>query len=111
MLKKYITVAGKGKTSEKLNTLSKYLQDRNGLIVVQVLADSDNYMSLCREHAIICTSLGYITNMWKGSPYGDMANKWSDIEILNFGYICLFFALRQCIIESPNEIHLKHIYI
>ena len=76
---------------------------------MQLFCDSNNYMALCREHAMICTCLGYIRNIRKGSPYGDMAASWTETEILNYGYMCLFFALRQCIIENPNEIFFKHV--
>ena len=107
--KKYLLGLWKGNVSTKLQHLSDLLKHRNGLLVIQIFTDSDNYMAMCKEHAMICTCLGYITNVRKGSPYGDMARLWSDTEIINYGYMCLFFALRQCIIESPNEIYLKHV--
>ena len=107
--KLYLQGCWKGKVSLKLKILAEHLKNHEGLLVIQLFADADNYMALCREHAMICTCLGFITNVRKGSPYGEMVLSWTDLETLNYGYMCLFLALRQCITERPNEIYLKHV--
>ena len=77
-------------------------------MVVKVFCDSDNYVALNREHAMICACLNQITNVRKGSPYGIMRT-WDPTLTLNFGYMLLYFALRQCITERPPEINVNEI--
>ena len=79
-----------------------------GIVVLRTFVDADNYVALNREHAMICACFGQITNIRKGSPYGCMKS-WNSAEIVNFGYMLLYFALRQCISERPSEIEINDI--
>ena len=97
-----------GKISVKLKTIATNLKNNEGLLVVKVFGDSDNYMALNREHSMICACFGQITNVRHGSPYGEMRS-WSKYEVLNFGHILLYVVLKQCLIEMPNEINTNHL--
>ena len=77
-----------------------------GIVVLQLLSDSDHYLALCRENAMIkAAGKNIITNINNGSVYGLMKNKWTFSEILNFGEMLLYFSLRKCIFERPWAIY------
>ena len=44
-----------------------------------------------------------VANIINGTDYGIMKNNWNMHEIVNFGDMLLFFALKQCITERPSE--------
>ena len=76
----------------------------NGLVVFQIFSNSDHYLSLCREYAMIKAAGKNLTNINQGSVFGIMKSKWTINEIKNFGEMLLFFALKQCIVERPSPI-------
>ena len=75
-----------------------------GIVVLQFLNDSDSFLSLCRESAMIKSAGDNLSNVRNGSAYGSMKNKWTNTEILNFGEMLLYFSLKQCILERPSPI-------
>jgi hypothetical protein len=77
-------------------------ENGGGIIVLQLYSDSDHYVALCRENAMIqATGKTSLTNINSGSVYGLMKNKWTDHEILNFGEMLLYFSFKKCILERP----------
>ena len=80
-----------------------------GIIVLQILSDSDHHIAHCREHAMIKAAGKSLTNLINGSTYGLMKTKWTKSQIQNFGDMLLYFALKQCIVESPSQFYPKNI--
>ena len=90
------------KRSEKFTKILKIWRKGGGIVVLQIQSDSDHYLALCRENAMIqATGKALLTNINNGSVYGLMKNKWTFPEILNFGEMLLYFSLQKCIIERP----------
>ena len=121
--KKCIIYIGKGRNRRKLEHLisgSKMLRQNttedisskyslilrtwnrgSGIIALQIYSNSENYMSCCREKALIRAAHENITNVRDGSAYGAMMG-WTDKEIYNYGEILLYLALKQCMNERPS---------
>ena len=74
----------------------------NGILVLQLYSESNHYVSLCRENAMIRAAKPNITNIRNGSSYGIMKTGWTDRETIIFGNSLLYYALKKCIIEQPN---------
>ena len=72
--------------------------------MLQVFSDSDHYISLCKENAMIKAAGNKLTNLINGSVYGLMKSKWTLEEVKNFGEMLLYFALKQSIVERPSPI-------
>ena len=92
------------KISAKLSKIARLWEAGNGVVLLQIFNDSDQYMSPCRENAMIKAVGQNLTNILNGSIYGLMKDQWTQTEILNFGEMLLYFALKQCIIERPPTI-------
>ena len=73
-----------------------------GIVIIEILCNSNRYLSLSRESAMIKSAGNNITNSRDSSLYGLMKNDWSNTEILNFGEMILYFSLRECIINRPT---------
>ena len=73
-----------------------------GIVIIEILCNSNMYLSLSREAAMIKSAGMNITNSRNSSLYGLMRDKWSNTEILNFGEMILYFSLRQCIFNRPT---------
>ena len=94
------------KPNAKFTKMLEIWKRGDGIVVLQILSDSDHYLALCRENAMIqATGKTLLTNINNGSVYGSMKNKWTYPEILNFGEMLLFFSLWKCIIERPCPIY------
>ena len=81
----------------------------DGVIAFQIFSDSDHYVALSRENAMINAAGCVTSNINKGSVYGLMKEKWTKHEIKNFGELQLYFALKQCIVERPAPIFPENI--
>ena len=61
---------------------------------------------MAREYALIkALGIKNITNKINGCPYGSMKTKWNDIEIINYGNMILYNALKMVIQENPPLIY------
>lgn len=89
------------KNNAKYTKMLELWKTGRGIVVLQLLSDSDHYLALCRENAMIKATGKTLTNINNGSVYGLMKNKWTYPEILNFGEMLLYFSLRKCIFERP----------
>ena len=94
----------KSKITAKVTKIEKIWKQRKGIVVFQIFSDSDHYMSLCRENAMIKAVGSKLTNLINGSIYGIMEKKWTIFETRNFGEMLLYFALEKCILEKPIPI-------
>lgn len=92
------------KINSKLTKIAKIWENGKGVIILQIFSDSDHYISLCRENAMIKSVGSKLTNLISGSIYGLMKSRWTLNEIQNFGEMLLYFALKQCIIERPSPV-------
>ena len=93
------------KISAKLSKIAGIWETENGVVLLQIFNDSDHYISLCRENAMIKAVGNTLTNILNGSIYGLMKDEWTTTEILNFGEMLLYFAFKQCILERPTIIY------
>ena len=92
------------KISAKFTKITEIWKRGNGIVVLQLFNDSDHYLSLCRENAMIKAAGNNLTNIINGSIFGLMKTKWSPSEIKFFGEMLLYFALKQTIFERPSPI-------
>ena len=74
----------------------------SGVVIIETLCNSNKYLSLSRESAMIKSAGKNITNSMNSSQYGLMKNNWSYTEIKIFGEMLLYFSLKQCIINRPT---------
>ena len=57
----------------------------DGVIVLQVSNDTDDYLSLCRENYVIKAAGNHLTNFANGLLYWFMKEKWTVQEVKFFG--------------------------
>ena len=75
-----------------------------GVIVLEFLSNSNNYVSLCRENAMIHAAGVHLTNLIKGTAYGAMKTSWTKTDVVMFGDALLFSALQKCIKDKPKPL-------
>ena len=97
------------KINAKLTKITRIWHNGKGIVIIQIFSDSDHYISLCRENAMIKAAGNKLTNLISGSIYGLMKYKWTMQEIKKFGEMLLYFAFKQCITERPSQIFPKDI--
>ena len=102
-------VLPKSKMCAKYSKIKKVWEKGSGVVVMQIFSDSDHYLALCRENAMIKAVGNTLTNLINGSIYGLMESNWTTFEIKNFGEMLLYFALNQCILERPTPILMEDI--
>ena len=90
------------KTNAKYTKIVNTWKNKDGIVVLQFLSESDHYISLCRENAMIKAVGNTLTNILNGSIHGLMKNEWTPTEILNVGEMLFYFAFKQCILERPT---------
>ena len=113
LFRKLILYIGKGCNDRKfmhlieakLSKIAGIWESENGVVLLQICNDSDHYISLFRENAMIKAVGNTLTNILNGSIYGLMKDEWTTTEILNFGEMLLYFAFKQCILERPTIIY------
>ena len=89
-------------TNSKSRSIINIWQSGNGIIVLQLYSESNHYVALCRENAMIRAAKPNITNIRNGSSYGIMKNGWTNHETKIYGNSLLYYALKKCIIEQPT---------
>ena len=60
------------KISAKLTKIARIWENGKGVIILQIFSESDHYISLCRENAMIKAAGTKLTNLISGSIYGLM---------------------------------------
>ena len=60
------------KISAKFTKITEIWKRGNGIVVLQLFNDSDHYLSLCRENAMIKAAGNNLTNIINGSIFGLM---------------------------------------
>ena len=77
-----------------------------GLVVLHLFAETTHHEAHAREFALIkaLKFINYNTNVINGTPYGSMLTKWNSKEILNYGNMLIYNALKMCISENPRLI-------
>ena len=63
------------KINAKYTKIAKIWENGGGIVLLQVFNESDHYVSLCRENAMIKAVGPSLTNLINGSFYGLMENK------------------------------------
>ena len=63
------------KINAKYSKITSVWRKGNGIVLLQVYSDSDHYVSLCRENAMIKAVGKNLTNLINGSVYGLMKSK------------------------------------
>lgn len=99
------------KIHPKYNSMLCSWDDGSGVICLQLFGESGHYEALCKEFALIeAIGLYNLTNLNRGTSYGDMKENWNSTEINNFGNLILFRALKLCCIDRPLEIYLHDVF-
>jgi hypothetical protein len=96
-------------TTKKCDNIIQVWQKGNGIIVLQINSESNHYVALCRENAMIRAAKPNITNIRNGSSYGIMKDSWTQNETLFYGDSLLYYALKTCIIERPTPFFPHHV--
>ena len=96
-------------TNKKSKQIIKVWRNGNGIVILQIYSDSNHYVALCRENAMIRAAKPNITNIRNGSSYGIMKDQWSKTEISDYGDSLLYYAIKKCIIERPTPYFPDHV--
>ena len=92
------------KMTEKFEEINRIWELNQGIVIIHLFTDTTHYEAHAREYAIIKSlSLNNITNVVNGTAYGAM-RFWNDKEVLNYGKMILYNALKMCINEPPRVI-------
>jgi hypothetical protein len=83
------------KNNAKYTKMIELWENGSGIVVLQLLSDSDHYLALCRENVTIQATGKTLTNINNGSVYGLMKNKWTYPEILNFVDNAALFLIKK----------------
>ena len=99
------------KISGKFSKIAQIWERGHAVCLIQIGAEVSHYEALSRECATIkAVGLNNLTNVANSTAYGDM-NNWSQTEILNFGNMTLFNALRQTIIDKPRLVYKEDVSV
>ena len=93
--------------NKKSKQIIKVWENGNGIVIQQIYNDSNHYVALCRENAMIRAAKPNLANIRNGSSYGIMKDQWTNNEILDYGDSLLYYAFKKCIIEQPTP-YLSH---
>lgn len=97
-------MTGEIKSTARLDKILRAWEMGEGVIVLEINSNSNNYISMCRETAMIWSVGESLTNLINGAAFGAMKTTWTYSEIKLFGDMLLFFALKMCINEKPKSI-------
>ena len=92
------------KFSKKLEKIISIWKTGGGVIALELHSKSNNYISMCRENAMIRSVGNNLTNLINGSAYGAMKTTWTQKDAKLYGDMLIFFALEKCIKEKPISI-------
>ena len=105
-VKKSNTVLSKRKPSKKCKRIRETWENGHGVAVIQLFPECCEYEALSREFAIIKgLGLGNITNAINSTCYGMMKDTWNMNEIVNFGNMLVYRALKMSIQDPPIMIY------
>ena len=90
-----------GQLPKRLMKILEIWEEGGGIIVLEVNSNSNHYISMCRENAMIQAAGKNLTNLINGAAYGEMKTTWTKQEIILYGDMLLFFALKKCIKDKP----------
>ena len=92
--------------NEKYRKIIQIWAKGDGIVLLHLFTETNHFESMAREYAIIkALGIKNITNKINGCPYGSMKTKWNDIEIINYGNMILYNALKMVIQENPPLIY------
>ena len=93
----------------KRNHISREWKKGGSLVIRKVSYGINSYEALCNENAIInCVGLNKISNIKRGEPHGLM-EKWSTLEVINYGNGLLLNCLENMTRENPIYLDFKAI--
>ena len=87
--------------SNKNSRIANIWNRDGGIIPIQMLSDSGNFLAISREYSMIKTTGEHLTNVIIGSVHGIMKNEWTSTEVRKFLRMLLYFYFYQCLIERP----------
>ena len=91
--------------TDRLSKIAQLWENGNGVAILQLTNEITHYEAHAREFAMIkAMGLDSITNVINGVAYGVMGHGWNDIEVVNYGTMMLYNALKLCILERPRSI-------
>ena len=70
--------------SNKNSRIANIWNRGGGIIPIQMLSDSGNFLAISREYSMIKTTGEHLTNVIIGSVHGIMKNEWTSTEVLKF---------------------------
>ena len=96
--------------SEKCKRIQKIWKKGQGIAVIQLFPETCEHEALSREFAII-NGLGLenLTNIRNSTCHGVMKEAWSKKEIINFGNMIVYRALKMAVLDPPTLIFEKDI--
>ena len=101
------------KMSRKLKEINKIWAKGHGITVLQLFSETNDYVALSREYSIIKalkkTVSPKLTNSINSVAYGDMKEKWTSKEIINFGNMLIYNAFTMAIKDQHSIIYRKDI--
>ena len=97
---------GMDKLNCRYKTIKKLWKEKSGVVILHLFTETSHYEAHCREYAIIkALNLDKLTNIVNGSAYGIMKDTWNNKEVINYGNMILYNALKMCIQEPPTIIY------
>ena len=95
----------KKKIPARFIKIAQVWRNGGGLVVLHLFTETNHYEAMAREFAIIkALGLSNITNEINSSPFGAM-KYWNHFEIINYGNMLLYNALKMAISENPPLIY------
>ena len=92
--------------------ISRLLEEGTGVVIIQLSNGITHQEAHAREFAIIkALGLQNITNAFNGTAFGNMKTKWNYNEVVNFGTMSLFNALKMCIFDNPYVIYIEDVVV
>ena len=100
------------KINAKFSKITQIWERGHGIVILHLFTETNHFEAMSREFAIIkALGLNNITNVNNGSPYGAMQKEWNHFEVINYGNMLLFNALKMAINENPRLIHHEDILV
>ena len=93
------------KMAARFVKIAQVWKSGGGVVVLHLFTETNHYEAMAREFAIIkALGLNNITNEINSSPFGAM-KYWNHFEIINYGNMLLYNALKMAITENPPLIY------
>ena len=91
------------KVTKRIQKILNIWRKGGGVIALELQSNSNHYISMCRENAMIRSVGQTLTNIIHGTEYGAMKTTWTPKETKLYGDMLLFFALKKCITDPPTS--------